>query len=150
MKLKEIVSCYVSKRVPKPHDMQQLRQSFVDNGFSEKEVSPQEWLYKRGAPIALEFDYSSEAIEIQVILKDLGEALDVSVGNWGFPFEPLMSKKRYQATLEKVVQEIAKDGILTHDAEEASEVAALSTRKKNLALWAILLVILVTWIGHAY
>lgn len=142
VKLKEILSCYVSERVPKPRDLVRLRQSFIDNGFSETEVSSQEWRYKRGAPVALEFDYNSEAIEIQILLKDLGETLLVSVGNWGFPFEPLMSKKRYQATLARVVREIDRHGMLTHDAGEASRAAALAARKRNEALWAVVFIAL--------
>lgn len=144
MKLKEIVHCYVSERIPKPRDLTRLRQSFIDNGFSESEVNPKKWRFKRGAPVALEFDYNSEVIEIQVILEDLDDALVVSVGNWGFPFEPLMSKKRYEATLERVVQQISENGILAHDAGEVSRVAVLSNRKRNLALWAFFLAILAT------
>ena len=153
MKLKEIFSCYVRKRIPMPPDFPRLRQSIVENGFSEEKVSPEKWRYKRGAQVALEFDYNSEALEIQIILRDLGDSLIVAVGNWGFPFEPLMSKGRYEATLEKVLQQISVDGALAHNPTEVATVAALSKQKTKLALWFIPAAILATllfkflWMG---
>ncbi len=98
MNLKEIVCCYVSETIDMPQDLTRLRESFVKNNYSEKEINQKKWLYKRGAAIALEFNYESEAIQMQVVLEQINDSLKISVGNWGFPFEPLMMKNALKET----------------------------------------------------
>ena len=94
MILKEIVYCYVSETIDMPLDLSKLRESFIKNEFSEKEINSKKWLYKRGAAFALEFNYDSEAIEMQVVLEEMDNSLKISVGNWGFPFRRFLSPAR--------------------------------------------------------
>ncbi|MCP4489408.1 MAG: hypothetical protein GY820_19165 [Gammaproteobacteria bacterium] len=133
MYFKEIVCCYVSKIIPMPDDLPRLRKSFTENMFSEKEINPNKWQYKRGAALALEFNYNSEAIEMQVILESVGNKLRVSVGNWGFPFEPLMMKKRFQKNLDEITNQISKNGVLDHDRNKSQEINRLAQEKKRSA-----------------
>jgi len=137
VKFKEIVYCYVDKTISIPEDMTSLRKSFTGNGFVEKELSQNRWLFKRGAAFALEFDYNSEAIQMQVILEIVDGKLKVSVGNWGFPFEPLMMKKRFQKNLEEIISQISAIGELKHQPDKAKDIAVLAGKKKNMAIKAI-------------
>lgn len=130
MNFKEIVYCYVSKTIPMPADFSQLRESFIKNEFSEKQINPNKWLYKRGAAFSLVFNYNSEVMEMQVILEKIDNQLQISVGNWGFPFEPLMMKKRFQKNLEEFVSQISKNGVLTHDAKGSQEIIEQAKKKK--------------------
>ncbi|MHA7879226.1 MAG: hypothetical protein ACX931_05530 [Saccharospirillum sp.] len=138
MKLREIVCCYISRDVVAPKDMNALRKSFTDNGFREKVLCDNRFLYKRGAPIALEFNYDSEAIEVQVILERAGDQLKISVGNWGFPFEPLMMKGRFERTVVGIAAEITDHGRLEYNPEQAAHVAALSKEKSGAAKLVLL------------
>lgn len=149
MKLKEIVSCYVRERVRKPEDMARLRRSFVENGFTEESIAPGHWLYKRGAAFALTFDYQSEAIEIQIYLREIGDELEISVGNWGFPFEPTLSKQRYVRTHERVKGEISSDGALQINPVEVKEVERLAKEKQWLAVSVVLIVVAVVVLGYS-
>ena len=79
MNLKEIVYCYVSETISMPEDLPRLRESFTKNGFSEKEINPRKWLYKRGAAIGLEFNYDSEAIQMQVVLEEIDDSLKSTI-----------------------------------------------------------------------
>lgn len=141
MSLRDIVYCYVSETIAAPKSIAVLRQSFTENGFSEKVLSENKWLYKRGAPFALEFDYGSEAIEVQVILERLGDNLIISVGNWGFPFEPLLMKRRFRRQLQTIVEQVNFEGALKHEPQKAKEIRDLSKRKSNAAKIALLLVV---------
>lgn len=138
MKLVEIVCCYVSRDVAAPKDMNALRQSFTDNGFREKVLGDNRFLYKRGAPVTLEFNYDSEAIEVQVILERLDDKLKISVGNWGLPFEPLMMKGRFERNLAGIASEVTEQGRLKHKPEQASHVAAQSKEESNAAKLVLL------------
>jgi len=138
MNLKEIVYCYVSETISMPEDLPRLRESFTKNGFSEKEINPRKWLYKRGAAIGLEFNYDSEAIQMQVVLEEIDDSLKVSVGNWGFPFEPLMMKKRFKKNLAKIVNQISISGALEYNPKEVVEIKEFGQSKKKLA-WQFLL-----------
>jgi hypothetical protein len=46
--------------------------------------------------------------------------ITVSVGNSGFPFEPLLSKPRYEKLLEEVNAFIVDEGIAVKRSEETS------------------------------
>lgn len=138
MSIKDIVHCYVKSVVPAPQDMAALRDSFIENGFCEKYVTANKWLYKRGAPVALEFDYGSEAIQIQVILEHIGKDLSISVGNWGFPFEPLLMKPRFKRQLASIVEQVNLNGVLTCDPKRVEEISQLSKQKSSAAKLALL------------
>jgi len=142
MNLKEIVYCYVSKTTSVPSDMDTLRASFVENGFRERTLNESKWLYKRGAPLALEFNYNSEAIEIQVILEKLGNELEISVGNWGFPFEPLLMKRRFERNLSVITDQIETQGRLSVNCEEVTKKAELSKRKGSTAKVVLLVAVI--------
>jgi hypothetical protein len=142
MKLKEIVYCYVDKTLSIPEDMKALRESFEKNGFVQKELSPNKWMFKRGAAFALEFNYNSEAIEMQVILEIVDGRLKVSVGNWGFPFEPLMMKNRFRKNLEEIASQISTSGQLEHQPEKTKVLEAQAKSKAKMAVNLIGCVIL--------
>jgi hypothetical protein len=134
MNIKEIVCCYVSKIVPMPDDFSKLRESFIRNEFSEKEITATKWTYKRGAGLALEFNYDSESNEMHVVLEHIDDQLKISVGNWGFPFEPLLMKKRFQKNLELLVSQITQNGELDYAPKESQEIVKQAKRKRNIAL----------------
>ena len=116
----EIVWCYVSKTIPFSGEIEALRNSFLENGFSEKEITLNKWKYTRGASLGLDFKYSkSEAMQVQVVVEFSNGELNISVGNWGFPFEPLLMKKRFIRTLERISNEVSNNGQLLVDHAEA-------------------------------
>lgn len=141
MNIKEIVCCYVSESLEAPSDMKALRESFIANGFKEQEISPNKFKYKRGTAIALEFNYDSEAIEMQVILESSGNELTVTVGNWGFPFEPLMMKSRFKRFLSFPVESIRASGVLPKS-DQVSEIEKDANSKKKAAIYAIVYALL--------
>lgn len=151
MSIKEIVHCYVSQSVSAPEDIDKLRASFVENGFREKLLGESKWLYKRGASVALEFNYRSEAIEMQVILEKIGDRLKISVGNWGFPFEPLLMKPRFLSNLSDFAAQIETAGQLSVNRAEVIDTLELAKRKgyagKAILLAATFLALVWTLVG---
>ncbi len=129
----DIVYCYVSETIPFSGDLDRLRKSFIANGFKEKQIDDTAWKYERGSSLALEFNYDSEAIQMQVFLKQsrFGE-ITVKVGNWGFPFEPLLMKNRFKKNLERMVREIITYGKLDVDEDEVQAIK-LDAKIKNRA-----------------
>ena len=108
MSLLDVVYCYVTETIPFNGDFSKLRKSFKESGYKEKQVSDTTWKYTRGARVALEFNYNSEAIQMQVFLERTDqENLSIKVGNWGFPFEPLFMKKRFKKNLQRIVNDIS-------------------------------------------
>ena len=142
MKVNEIFCCYVAERISIPIDLARLRESFVENGFVEKECGKNKWLYKRGAALALEFDYSAETIEMQVFLEVIGHELEIRVGNRGFPFEPLMMKPRFQKNLERYVNEISENGYLRINPVEVKDIKTQAESKKSAARYVLLVAVL--------
>ncbi|MEH6596695.1 MAG: hypothetical protein V7736_14240 [Colwellia polaris] len=140
MHIKEIVHCYVSETIPVPNDLVKLKASFVNNCFTEKEINSNKWSYKRGAALAFEFNYSSEAIEMEVILEVIGNQLRISVGNWGFPFEPLLMKKRFKKNLDIIVKQLSQNGCLEEKIDESEKILDESKNKKKSALFVIALI----------
>lgn len=131
MNLLEVVYCYVSEIIQFNADIDALRQSFLDNGFVEKKVGDSHWKFKRGTSFGLDFNYqNSEAIEIQVFLKLDGEQLTIRVGNWGFPFEPLLMKKRFKNSLALFVTEITEHNRLLVISKK--EVKAIQENSKGV------------------
>ena len=111
MKLKEIVSCFLSKvYLCTPEEFTQTISSFekyassFEGGWKEVQISENKTIFKKGSEIALTFDYSGTKLEVQVHFEYIEEAgyMKVSVGNTGFPFEPLLSKSRYSQLLEEL------------------------------------------------
>jgi len=141
--LLDIVYCFVSKTIPFNSDISLLRESFINNGFTEKEIGESHWKYKRGAALALDFKYSSsEALEIIVFLKLSDNKLFIRVGNWGFPFEPLLMKKRFTRNLDRFSDEILKNGVLSIDDEEILNIKGEAKNKFKNAIVIIVLAIL--------
>ena len=111
MRLKEIVSCYLTKSYRcnrATYDaliqMFERKSSSFGQNWKKQVKSAGKVLFKTGAPVALTFDYSGSKLEVQVIFEydDGKDQMKLSVGNWGFPFEPLLSKKRYSEMLAKI------------------------------------------------
>ena len=111
MKLKEIISCYPSftfngsrNTYEKVISDFESKANFLEADWQRSNKTFDKVIFKKGKSIALTFDYSKPDLEVQAVFKfdpDKNEII-VSVGNWGFPFEPLLSKKRYTEILEKI------------------------------------------------
>ncbi|MCC3860063.1 hypothetical protein [Pseudemcibacter aquimaris] len=142
MSLIEIISCYVSDNVEFDGDFSRLRKSFISNGFSEKQINQEIWKFKRGASLALEFNYNSEALQMNVFLRKINnKCIEVKVGNSGFPFEPLMMKKRFKKNLEKIIGEITEHGELITNDDAVNEISEDSKTKNGLAIKFIMIII---------
>lgn len=119
MKLKEIVSCYLTKcyhcdRATYDALVQMFedRSNVFEEDWEKRVKSDTKVVFKKRAPVALTFDYSGEKLEVQVVFEydDQKHEMKLSVGNWGFPFEPLISKKRYLELVEKIHGAIIETG----------------------------------------
>jgi hypothetical protein len=139
----DIVYCFVSKTISFKGDIALLRQSFINNGFLEKEISENHWKYKRGTALGLDFKYAnSEAMEILVFLKLSADELTIRVGNWGFPFEPLLMRKRFIRSMERFSDEIASNGTLFVNNEEVKNIESKSQKKFIYAIFVIVFLVL--------
>lgn len=119
MKLKEIVSCYLTKTYDCDKDsFDEVVALFHDHAntfeadWRKFTKSEDKVVFKKGSSVSLTFDYSGTKLEVQVIFEHDPEQgqMKLSVGNWGFPFEPLMSKTRYLELLENIHSFIAGSG----------------------------------------
>jgi len=141
MSLLEIVYCYVTETIPFVGDFSKLKESFKDCGYKEKQISETVWKYTRGPGLALEFNYDSEAIQMQVFLERPNqENLSIKVGNWGFPFEPLLMKKRFKKNLQKIVDDISAFQILEINEEEIRKIEQDGKKKKRSAIYLLVAV----------
>ena len=111
MKLKEIVSCYLTKAYDCDKEtFDEVVSLFSDHAntfeadWRKFTKSEDKVVFEKGSSVALTFDYSGAKLEVQVIFEYNAEErqMKLSVGNWGFPFEPLMSKTRYLDLLENI------------------------------------------------
>lgn len=111
MKLKEIVSCYLSKvYLCTSDEFLQTLSAFersagrFEGNWKQVQISDTKTIYKKGSQVCLTFDYSGSKLEVQVHFEYIEETgyMKVSVGNTGFPFEPLLSKSRYSKLLEEL------------------------------------------------
>ena len=111
MRLKEIVSCYPSKSFTgNRNEFEDLVKRFENtaNSFEcdwkRKEKTPNRIEFRKGRSISLTFDYSKPNLEVQVIFNfdEEKNLIEIAVGNWGFPFEPMLSKKRYMQLLDRI------------------------------------------------
>jgi hypothetical protein len=107
-RLIEIVHCYVPKTIIGFYgDINELESKFINAGFTRLKLNGDKLVLTRGDSIVPTFDYDSEAIEMRVIIEKIGnEQLKISVGNSGFPFEPLLMKKKFIRNLESYVRQI--------------------------------------------
>lgn len=108
MKLREIVSCWASQELPCNTDLASVRESLVDIGFEVSRIGKDGQIrLKRGTPFG-GFDFESEGLEVQVILEPEkgGRAPKMHVGNWGFPFEPFLMKRRFENLSERFAGDI--------------------------------------------
>lgn len=136
MRLKEIVSCYVTKsydcRRPDFEEMLRLfeaRGNVFEKDWKRVPKSDNRVIFLKGAPIDLTFDYTATHLEVQVIFEFEEERsrLKLSVGDTGFPFEPLLAKKRYVRLLEGIDRFLLATGRVSessfpsrHEASEGS------------------------------
>ncbi|NQZ58276.1 MAG: hypothetical protein HRT88_12525 [Lentisphaeraceae bacterium] len=125
MNLEEILYCYISK------DYHCSKKTFTEivalfcdhaNAFETDwrkfTKSEQKTVFKKGAAVSFGFDYSGSKMEVQVIFEHdrQNEKLRLSVGNWGFPFEPLLSKGRYTKLFDQIHAFISEGGRLEYPA----------------------------------
>lgn len=140
----DIVYCYVSDQIFFDGDFSKLQSSFRNSGFREKRISDNIWKYTRGSAFALEFNYDSEVPQMQVFLEKLdSETLSIKVGNWGFPFEPLLMKNRFKKNLQQIKGDIEKYQLLTTDNQNLERIKKEAKNKNMSAI--IFLTITVTF-----
>ncbi len=143
MPLIDIVSCYVKETIPFSGDLEALVESFEQNGFRAKKIGDRKWKLKRGAALAATFQYDSEALEMKVYLEQNENGfLQIRVGNSGFPFEPLLMKKRFIRNLDRYTREIRERGRLGVDPEEREELKQESRKKKVATIAALIAITL--------
>ncbi len=120
--LKELVSCWVARDVAGDVSLAQLRDSLLAIGFHVAAEEPgQRVKLKRGSMFG-GFDYQSEGLEVQVILAANGDGIRLWVGNWGFPPEPLLMKKRFRRLADRLQHDFAQYGAAQQSAEERQAV----------------------------
>ena len=111
MKLKEIISCYSAKvyecersTFDKSVSVFQDHANPFENDWRESTKLNDKVIFKKGASICPTFTYSGPILEVKAIFKfdSTKQLMTVSVGNSGFPFEPLMSKQRYISLMENI------------------------------------------------
>jgi len=141
MSLKCIISCYEEKTIPlKEDNVDELIDSFVKNGFTAKKLSDTRYVFKRGAQFAFNFNYSSDSMAMNVFLDFLPDRkLKIKVGNSGFPFEPLLMRKRFQKNLERYAKEIQYNGKLS-----VSEVEIKSIKFKSRLQFILAVTVLIS------
>ena len=119
MKLGEIVSCFVSSSYRcAPEQFGQLVAAFEEraNPFERDwrrvEETAKRVVFKKGAAVSATADYDGPVAEVQAVfeLDTDQKTLTLTVGNRGFPFEPLLAKKRYQRLLERIGQFLEASG----------------------------------------
>lgn len=83
-------------------------------------VEPGRAVYSKGESIVFMFNYTSPTLEVKAILEhsEPERLVTLSIGNSGFPFEPLMAKPRYQALLKKIDKFIKDTGIAVEEVQE--------------------------------
>jgi len=111
---RDIVYCYVETTVDdKKKASKYLEKKFNNSGWKEK-IRGNKKIYTKGAKVKFTFDYIEGGLEIQVILKKMpNNKLLIKVGNLGFPFEPLLAKKRYKKVHDGLIQELKKKKLIT-------------------------------------
>ena len=111
MKLKEFVSCYQTKTYACDRvSFKQVVSAFQKQAKMARKPwkkiikSDDKVLFKQGCPVGLTFNYSGDHLEIQAIFEfdEKRQQMTLSVGNWGFPPEPLLSKRRYIKKLGEI------------------------------------------------
>ncbi|MDP0490677.1 MAG: hypothetical protein Q7Q71_06480 [Verrucomicrobiota bacterium JB023] len=111
MRLREIVFCYPSRSFRGSRtDFEDLVERFeikanpFERDWRRKDKSSDRIEFKKGRGVSLTFDYSNSNLEVQVIFEfdEQKNEIVISAGNWGFPFEPLLSKKRYLKLLDSI------------------------------------------------
>jgi hypothetical protein len=142
MSLLDIVYCYVSETIPFTGDFEKLQNSFRENGFTEEKKSDTLWKYTRGAGLALEVNYDSESTQMNVFLeKPDAQSITIKVGNWGFPFEPLLMKKRFRKNLERIVSEVTANQVLSVNKSTVQQIQQKAQKQKSSAILLIVGVI---------
>ncbi|MFC1800460.1 hypothetical protein ACFLYT_00210 [Nanoarchaeota archaeon] len=105
--LKDIVHCYVESIIDdRKNASEYLEKKFNDAGWKEN-IKQNKKIYTKGSKLKFTFDYVGDKLEIQIILEKISDSkLKIKVGNWGFPFEPLLAKKRYREVHDGLIQEL--------------------------------------------
>lgn len=106
MKVNSPNRVYIEKRFPL-HFEKAVHKFFEEyNRLAEREWSKKseqsKVIYKMGKQVVLTFDYESNSAEVKAIVEVINNEVVVSVGNSGFPFEPLLSRPRYQTIADKI------------------------------------------------
>lgn len=106
MKRNNPISVYVEKRYPIEHI------GLIEDFFEQANRFPgADWQkfsssrgsgYRQGRQLALTLDYESDSLEVKAYIEESESEVVVSIGNSGFPFEPMLAKSRYEDIANKL------------------------------------------------
>jgi len=131
MAIKQIVSCWVTRTVQPTNSINAMVASLHKAGFrTTKEYAGQKVFLKRGSQVG-GFDYDSEGLEVQVILEPSRNGdIAIHVGNWGFPFEPLLMRDRFRRLADRIENDIRTHGYFVPAPGEVEAVEAAKNRTR--------------------
>ncbi len=135
MPVKDIVSCWITRSLPPGNALDTIVHSLHEAGFSTaKQKGSDRVRLKRGSQVG-GFAYDSEGLEVQVIVEhDANGDLTIHVGNWGFPFEPLLMKDRFRRLADRLERDIRTHGRVLPASNENDEVEAAKTQTRSNAI----------------
>ena len=135
--LKEIMSCWIQREVPFEGSLEALVSSMEQAGFREVAQKGSTRRFKRGAAVGGTFDYDGEALEVQVHLTPQSDgSVRLKVGNYGFPLEPLLMKRRFERLCARLATDIQERGVLTIEPGEAEAAQAQASKAKSVVIGA--------------
>lgn len=115
-------------------EQERVESSLREVGFSRVKRYPGGAVrLKRGSRVG-GFDLQSEGHEVQAVLESRPRGLRIHVGNWGFPGEVQMMRKRFERLAGRLQQDIAAHGALVPRDNEAREVAEQASGQRREAV----------------
>ena len=120
MNLLDILYCYPERRFlctdsqfQAALDLFEKRAETLGQVWNEEPETRNRIFFTKGDKVAFTLDYQSERLAIEVVYEyfPVQRQLRVAVGNWGFPFEPLLSKPRYLRLLSELCRDLESSDI---------------------------------------
>ena len=133
VRLVEIVSCWEERTIPPGQDRALIEASLGKAGFVRMSSSQATTRFRRGSAVG-GLDYNSEGLEVQLrVTSSRDGSISIKVGNWGFPFEPLLMKPRFRRLADRIASDIEEHGCLVVEPNEAEEVEVAIAETQNAA-----------------